>query len=160
LLHAVLKSKDRCTGALRHQVLERAWKVSQATTTRQCAQRLRRVAEWTPTHLSGAVAVMVLKRGRRRADFTPAYDSPQAHRTSHAVDRLLDAMRYCHATTASARLAVRAMALQGNFHPYGSYLRRDQPLRVLPLHDLNSFQYHPNWLHNLLMASSMGGLRL
>jgi hypothetical protein len=89
-LHSILKSKDRCTGALRHQVLERAWKVSQATTKRQCAQRLRRLAEWTPTHLSGAVAVMVLKRCRRRADFTPAYDCPQAHRTSNAVDRLLN----------------------------------------------------------------------
>ncbi len=159
-LHALLKSKDRCTGAVRHQVLERAWKVSQATTKRQCAQRLRRLAEWTPTHRSGAVAVMVLQRCRRRADFTPAYDGPQAHRTSHAVDRLLDAMRSCHATTASARLAVRAMARQGNFHPYGSRLRRDQPLRVSPFHDLNGFQYHPNWLHNLLIASSMGGLRL
>ena len=69
-------------------------------------------------------------------------------------------MRSCHATTASARLAVRAMALQGHFHPYGSRLRRDQPSRVSPLHDLNGFQYHPNWLPNLLIASSMGGLRL
>jgi hypothetical protein len=167
LLHSILKSKDRCTGAVRHQGLERAWKVSQATTTRQCAQRLRRLAEWTPPHRSGAVAVMVLKRWRRRADFPPAYDCPQAHRTSNAVDRLLNyqdrllyAMRYCQTTTASARLAVRAMALQWNFHPYGSRRRRDQPLRVSPFHDLNGFQYHPNWLHNLLIASSMGGLRL
>ena len=89
-LHSILKIKDRCTGALRHQVLERAWEVYRATTTRQCAQRLRRLAEWTPTHLSGAVAVMVLKRCRHRADFIPAYDGPQAHRTSTAVDRLLN----------------------------------------------------------------------
>ena len=110
---------------------------------------------------------MVLKMCRRRADFTPAYDCPQAYRTSNAVDRLLNhqdrllyAMRYCHATTASARLAVRAMALQWNFHPYGARLRRDQTSRVSPFHDLNGFQYHSNWLHNLLIASSMGGLRL
>ena len=166
-LHAVLKSKARCTGALRPQVLERVWHVYHATTKRQCAQRLRRLAAWTPTHLSGAVATMVWKRWRRRADFTPAYDCPQAHRTSHAVDRLLNyqdrllyAMRYCHTTPASARLAVRAMALQWNFHPDGARLRRDQPSRVSPLHDLNGFQYHSNWLHNLLIASSMGGLRL
>ena len=166
-LHSVLKIKNRCTGALRHQVLTRAWHVYQATTKRQFTQRLRRLAEWTPTHLSGAVAEMVLKMCRRRADFTPAYDCPQAHRTSNAVDRLLNyqdrvlyAMRYCHATTASARLAVRAMALQWNFHPYGLRLRRAQPARVSPFHDLNGFQYHPNWLHNLLIASSLGGLRL
>ena len=69
-------------------------------------------------------------------------------------------MRSCHATTASARLAVRAMALPWNFHPYGRRLRRDQPSRVSPFHDLNGFQYHPNWLHNLLIASSLGGMRL
>ena len=166
-LHSVLKIKDRCTGALRHQVLERAWHVYQAVTKRQFAQRLRRLAEWTQTHLSGAVATMVLKMCHRRADFTPAYDCPRAHRTSNAVDRLLNyqdrllyAMRSCHATTASARLAVRAMALQWNFHPYGGRLRRDQPARVCPFHDLNGLQYHANWLHNLLIASSMGGLRL
>jgi hypothetical protein len=165
-LHSILKIKKHCAGALRHLVLARAWRVYQAATTRQFSQRLRRVAEWTPTHLSGPVARMVLKRCRRRADFTPAYDCPQASRTSNAVDRLLNsqdrllyAMRYWHGTTDSARLAVRAMALQWNFHPYGVRLRRDQPSRVSPVDDLNGFQYHPNWLHNLLIASSMGGLR-
>ena len=166
-LHSVLKIQDRCRGELRHHVLDRVWRVYQAPTKRQFAQRLRRLAEWTPAHLSGAVAAMVLKMCRRRADFTPAYDGPQAHRTSHAVDRLLNyqdrllyTMRYCHATTASARLAVRAMARPWNFHPYGPRLRRDQPARVSPFHDLNGFQYHPHWLHNLLIASSLGGLRL
>jgi hypothetical protein len=151
---------------LRHRGRDRAWQVYQAATKRQFSQRLRRVAEWTPAHLSGAVAQMVLKMCRRRSDFTPAYDCPQAHRTSNAVDRLLDyqdrlldAMRYWHGTTDSARLAVRAMALQWNFHPYGARLRRDQPSRVSPFHDLNGLQYHSNWLHNLLIASSMGGLR-
>ena len=69
-------------------------------------------------------------------------------------------MRSCHATTASARLAVRALARPWTFPPYGPRLRRDRPSRVSPFHDLNGFQYHPNWLHNLLIASSMGGLRL
>jgi hypothetical protein len=95
-------------------------------------------------------------RASLRADFTPAYDCLQAHRPSNAVDRLLYAMRYCHATTASARLAVRAMGRQWNFHPYGSRRRRTQPSWVSPFHDLNSFQYHPNWLHNFLIASSQG----
>ena len=149
-LHSVLKIKDRCTGQLRHQVLDRVWQVYQAATTRQFAQRLRRLAEWTPTHLRGAVAEMVLKRCRRRADFIPASECPQAHRTSNAVDRLLNdqdrllyAMRYCHGTTDSARLAVRAMALHWNCHPYGVRLRRAQPSRVSPFHDLNGFAVSP-----------------
>jgi hypothetical protein len=52
--HAILKSTKHCAGQLRHQVLAKAWQVYQATTTRQFAQRLRRVAEWTPAHLRGA----------------------------------------------------------------------------------------------------------
>ena len=65
---------------------------------------------------------MVLKMCRRRADFTPAYDCPQTHRTSNAVDRLLNyqdrllyAMRYWHGTIDSARLAVRAWRCNGTF---------------------------------------------
>jgi hypothetical protein len=157
---------DRCRGELRHHVVERTWRVYPAMTKRQFAQRLRRLAEWTPMHRSGAVAEMVLKMCCQRADFTPASECPQAHRTSNAVDRLrnyqerlLYAMRYCHAPTASARLAVRAMALHWNFHPYGARLRRDDPSRVSPFDDLTGCQYHPNWLHNLLIASALGGLR-
>jgi hypothetical protein len=165
-LHARLKMKQDGAGQWRHRGLDRAWPVSQAATQRPFAQRLRRVAAWTPAPLRGAVAQMVLKRCRRRSDCTPASDGPQTHRTSHAVDRLrdyqdrwLDARRYGHGTTDSARRAVRAMALQWNFHPYGARLRRDQPSRVSPFHDLNGLQYHSNWWHNLLIASSMGGLR-
>ena len=104
---------------------------------------------------------------RRCEAFLPAYDCPGAAQTSNAVDRLLNvvdrhlyAMRYCHGTKLSARLAVRAMALQWNFHSYGKRLRHDQPERSSAFADLNGFQYHENWLQNFLIASSMGGLRL
>lgn len=166
-LHAILKIKERCRGALRRHVLNRAWHVYQATTKGQFSQRLRRVGEWAARHLDGAVAAMVGKMAHHRADFTPAYDCPQAARTTNAVDRLhnhldrvLYAMRYCHRQPASARLAVRAWALQWNFHPYGPRLRHAQPSRSSPFADLNGFHYHPNWLQNFLIASSMGGLRL
>src|SRR5215475_3031399 len=90
LLHSILKMKKYGAGQLRHRVLDRAGHVYQAATKRQLAQRLRRVAAWTPAPLSGAVAQMGLKRCRRRSDCTPAYAGPQAHRTSNAVERLLD----------------------------------------------------------------------
>ena len=61
-LHAILKMKKHCAGQLRQQVFDKAWHVYQAATKRQFAQRLRRVAEWTPLHLRGPVAQMVLKR--------------------------------------------------------------------------------------------------
>jgi len=69
-------------------------------------------------------------------------------------------MRDCHATPARARLAGRALARPWHLHLYGMRLRRDQPSRVAPCHALNGFHYPPNWLHNLLIASSLGGLRL
>jgi len=166
-LHSILKLTERCRGTLRRQVLDRTWTVYYAVTKAQFAQRLRRLAEWARTSLDGSLAQMIEKMARHRVDFTPAYDCPQAARTTNAVDRVhnhldrvLYAMHYCHGPHASARLAVRAWALQWNFHPYGPRLRQDQPSRSSPFADLNGFHYHSNWLQNLLVASSMGGLRL
>jgi hypothetical protein len=166
-LPSILKITERCRGALRRQVLDRAWHVYQATTKGQFAQRVRRLSEWASATLDGTVAEMVSKVCWHRRDFTPAYDCPQAARTTNAADRLLNhldrvlyAMCYCHGQKASARLAVRAWAMQWNFHPYSVRLRHDQPARSSPFADLNGFHYHPNWLHNFLIASSMGGLRL
>lgn len=166
-LHAILKIKERCRGALRRQVLKRAWGVYQAATKGQFAQRLRRLSEWAGATLDGGVAEMVHKVCQHREDFTPAYTCLQAARTTNAVDRLHDqldrvlyAMRYCHGQRASARLAVRAWAMQWNFHPYGPRLRQNHPGRASPFADLNGFHYHPNWLQNFLIASSMMGLRL
>jgi hypothetical protein len=166
-LHSVLKIARRCRGALRRQVLDKAWEVYRAETRRSFAQRVRRLREWSRAGLEGGVAEMVEKLCAKSADFLPAYDLPGAARTSNAVDRLLNivdrqlyAMRYCHGRQESARLAVRAIGMQWNFHPYGRRLRRDAPERASPFGDLNGFEYHGNWLHNFLIASSMGGLRL
>ena len=124
-----------------------------------------RVGQYHPRRLAGAEMVPRWRTTGRTS--RPPMTVRQAARTTNAVDRLhnhldrvLYAMRYCHGQRASARLAVRAWALQWNFHPYGSRLRHDQPSRSSPFADLNGFHYHPNWLHNFLIASSMGGLRL
>lgn len=165
-LHSVLKIAARCRGELRQKVLARVWEAYKAKTKRSFSQRVRRLEAWARAQLSGAVAEMVVKLCRRRQQFTPAYDCPSAARTSNGVDRLLNhldrllyASCYGHTQAESTRLAVRAMALQWNFHPYGARLRRSREARVSPFHDLNGFIYHGNWLHNLLIASSMGGLR-
>lgn len=89
-----------------------------------------------------------------------------AHRTSNAVARLLNyqdrklyALRYFQPSTKSARLLLRAIAMLWNFQPYRERLRRRDETRCAPFCDLNGFQYHGNWLHNFLLASSMGGVR-
>jgi hypothetical protein len=88
------------------------------------------------------------------------------YRTSNAVDRLMNhqdrllyAMRYFHGNLASAKLAVRAMAMLWNFHPYEARLRRRDGQRLSPFADVNGFVYHGNRLHNFLIASSLGGHR-
>ena len=123
-LHALLNLTERGRGTLRHQVLERAWSVSHAVTKAQFAQRLRRLGEWARTSLDGSVAQTIAKRARHRAEFLLASDCPQAARTTNAgervhnqLDRVWYALRYCHGQQASARWAVRAGALQWNFHP-------------------------------------------
>lgn len=169
-LHAVLKIGERCVRslALRISLVDKAWSVYEAVTRAQFSQRLRRFREWGLKHVTeGPLRDAVLSLCDKGPRFACTYSHPGAHRTSNAVDRLMNyqdrrlyAMGYFHGTLESARLAVRAMALLWNFHPYGTRIRRDFPARRSPFHDLNGFQYHDNWLHNLLIASSMGGRKL
>ena len=153
---------------MRRPILGRVWAVYDACTRAQSSQRLRRLREWATVGLpEGALRQMVLKRCGKGPQCARAYRFPGAHRTSNALDRLMNhqdrrlyAMGYLHGTPDAARLAMRAMALEWNFHPYGARTRRNDPTQCSPFHDLNGFEYHPNWLHNLLIASSMGGRKL
>ena len=169
-LHSMLKISERCARntAVRFEVLAKAWAVSKAETRLQFSQRGRRLRAWAEAQLpEGGLKHAVLKLCSKKAQFLQADDHPRAHRTSNAVDRLINhldrrlfARRKLHGTLQSGRLAVRALALQWNFHPYGPRLRSVDSQRRSPFHDLNGFEYHHNWLHNLLIAASMGGRRL
>ena len=166
-LHITLKLRDRCRGLLRTAVLDRAWHIYEATTKRQFSQRARRFKEWALKKLESVPLVEVaVKLQERTTHYLTAFDHPAAHRTSNAIDRLMNyqdrklyAMRYFHHSQESARLMVRAIAMLWNFHPYSARLRRNDETRRSPFCDLNGFQYHGNWLHNFLIASSMGGVR-
>lgn len=166
-LHGVLKIVERCRGESRREVLDRAWNCYQATTRRQFSQRLRRVGEWAKAKLEGAVEEMTYKLYQQRPRYVTAYEHQGCARTTNAVDRLMNhqdrvlySMRYLHGKGDRARLALRAMALQWNFHAYGRRLRGASPERQSPFADLNGFQYHDNWLHNLFIAASLGGHKL
>jgi len=167
-LHITLKLRDRCRGALRTEVLDRAWHIYDATDKRRFSQRARRFKEWaTKKIVSVPLLEVAQKLQARTSQYLTAFDYREAHRTSNAVDRLMNyqdrklyAMRYFHHSQESARLMVRAIAMLWNFHPYSERLRRNDKTRRSPFCDLNGFQYHGNWLHNFLIASSMGGARL
>jgi hypothetical protein len=166
-LHGVLKVMERCRGELRKQVLDRVWHCYEAQRRRQFSQRLRRLGEWARKELSGPLQEMVTKLHQQRTRYVMAYAHTGAHRTTNGVDRLmrhqdrmLYSMDYLHGKEETARLAVRAMAMLWNFHPYTKRLRREPLNRQSPFADLNGFQYHDNWLHNLLIAASLGGHQL
>ena len=109
---------------MRHQVLDRAWQVYQAATERQFSERLRRVGQWTPLHLSGPVATMGVEDVSPSDEFTPAYDCPQAHRTSMRSigcstikTDLLYAMALWHGTTEQRALGRTAMGAAMELSP-------------------------------------------
>lgn len=110
---------------------------------------------------------MTLKLYQQHRNYVLAYEQIGCARTTNGVDRLMNhqdrvlySMRYLHGKGEKARLALRAMALQWNFHPYGRLLRSAEPERLSPFADMNGFQYHGNWLHNLMIAASLGGHKL
>lgn len=168
-LHAFLKIKERCKRdkPLLKTIGDKVWNAYHAETRAQFSQRIRRLREWTQTHLQpGSLKDQVNKLCQKAPLFRKTFQCPNAYRTSATLDRLMDyqdrilyAARYCHGSTTSARLFVRAMALLFNFHPYGSRTTSTYPDRTSPFHDVNGCTYHENWLHNLMLAASMAGTK-
>jgi len=168
-LHAWLKIKDRCKRAkeLFPIVRKKVWEVYHAPSIASFSQRIRRLKEWGEKSLSIEAAQQKLMELCDKSDqFKIAYQMPNAYRTSANLDRLMNyqdrilyAMQYLHGSLSSAKLAVRAMAMIWNFHPYCSNLIAKEPDRHSPFKDVNGFLYHPNWLHNMSVAMSLGGVR-
>jgi hypothetical protein len=166
-LHAVLKIKNRCRSApdlwelIRHKV----WHVYKAESLRPFAQRLRRLREWTESQtLEKPVQAPLQALWESAADFKVAYQHPGSFRTSNGLERLMDyqdrllyTMRYFHGTLSSAKLYMRAMALVWNFHPYGRRTQKKYGGVCTPFERLNGFQYHDNWLENMMIAASLRG---
>lgn len=166
-LHAVLKvQKGSPTYRnLRTKLKGMLWKAYQANTATEFLKGLRLALIWSKKHIRRKRTLQkVRKLCCRAAQFKVAYQFSQAHRTSNMLDRLMNhqdrllyTMQYFHGDKKSARLYLRSMALVWNFHTLGARTRSNCPERMSPFMDLNGFCYHDNWLHNLLIASSMNG---
>jgi hypothetical protein len=167
-LHSVLGIQAflrRCPDQLQ-AITRKLWHLYHARSKAQFAQRLRRLQDWaTGDHIdSDRVREKLTKLRANSGKFQAAYDYPEAHRTSNALDRLMNhqdrylyGMQYFHGTMESASVQMRAMALLWNFHPYGQRTKLKGGDRSSPFGELNGFVYHENWLHNLLIAGSMNG---
>lgn len=166
-LHAVLGVQQRCR---RHPdlfttITDQLWRFYHSPSLKHFAQRLRRLREWTAsTTLPDVMAQKLQRLFDHAPNFQQHFDFPNAHRTSNMADRLINFqdrilynMQYFHGSMASARQALRAMAMLWNFHPYGRKTQAKPPFSQSPFEDLNGFRYHDHWLKNLLIAASMNG---
>jgi hypothetical protein len=166
-LHSFLKIEKRTKRFqdLFNSLSDKAWDIYHSDNRSQFAQRIRRLREWAVDNIPASdLLVKVLELCANSKLFQIAFDYPAAYRTSATLDRLMNyqdrilyAAQYFHGTLHSAKLYLRAASLLWNFHPYGSKTRSDLPNRHSPFQDLNGFLYHHNWLHNFLIASSLGG---
>jgi hypothetical protein len=68
--------------------------------------------------------------------------------------RCLFSARFFHGHLLSAEFQVRGWALLHNFQPYCPRAQRPNH-SVSPVQHLNGFVYHPNWLQNLLISTSI-----
>ncbi len=168
-LHTVLDIQQRCrkTKTLWRKLTGRLWHIYKAPSKQHFAQRLRRLREWAQkTVKQPSILKRLLNLKGKSQLFQVAYDYPEGARTSNMLDRLMNyqerllyTMQYFHGSEAAARLYLRAVVLLWNFHPYGKRTTATAPERCSPFKDLNGFEYHDNWLRNLLIAGSMNGYR-
>jgi hypothetical protein len=172
LLHIFISIRDRSRKKYKELFREaatRLWDCFKAESKSSFSQRVRRLSEWcldVKNEIPSVISDKIKKLRDNLPQFARAYDFPGAHRTSNMVDRLMQRMdrhlfstQYFHGTLKSANLSIRAWALIQNFAPFNPWTVK-QKCHVSSFERVNGFQYHENWLQNLLIAASLGGYRV
>lgn len=167
-LHAFIKIRDRCKRMkdLYGEVKASVWEAYRAIDADTFTQKIDELRAWAVQKMpAGSGLEAVLKLCDKAPEFVKAYDYPSAYRTSNMLDRqmepmdrYLDSCKYFHGHLISGEYTCRSWALLHNFQPYCPRAKVARTYRS-PAHKLNSFVYHDNWLHNLLISASMGGYR-
>jgi hypothetical protein len=166
-LHAFIKIRERGKHLkeIFTQLSQQVWEVYRATDAASFRSKAEALRLWAEKNTTGYVLEAVRKLCAKTDRFVVAYEHPLAHRTSNMLDRhmnsmarWLDSARFFHGHWVSAERSVRAWAL---FHNFGPYCPRAQVSQTYssPAHKLNGFVYHQNWLHNLLIATSLSGIK-
>ncbi|MCI0551148.1 MAG: hypothetical protein L0287_09350 [Anaerolineae bacterium] len=164
-LHAFIKIRQRGKHLkdLFSQLSQKVWEVYHAGDAVAFRLQAIQLLAWAETNTSGAVLEAVRKLCAKVDRFVLAYAHPHAHRTSNMLDRHMNAMarwldstRFFHGHWVSAERSMRAWALLHDFGPYCPRAKISQTYSS-PFHKLNGFVYHANWLHNLLISTSLSG---
>ena len=166
-LHAWLSIRKRCKSnkPLLAAIGEKVWEVYHASSLGSFSQRIRHLRTWAVATIEQQwVLKKVIALCDKRDSFKPSFSFPDCHRTSNALDRLMDyqdrmlyAMRYFHGDGESCEMYLRATALLWNFHPLSPRVLVKGEQVTSPFERLNGFRYHDNWLQNLMIAASIGG---
>jgi hypothetical protein len=165
-LHAFIKIRERGKHLKEtfHQLSQKVWEVYHAVDANTFRAQAAELLTWAESHTTGYVLEAVRKLCSKVDRFALAYDHPCAHRTSNMLDRHMNSMhrwlfssRFFHGHWTSAERSIRAWALLHNFGPYCPRTQTQQAYSS-PAHKLNGFTYHDNWLHNLMISTSMSGL--
>jgi hypothetical protein len=165
-LHAFIKIRERGKHLKDtfHLLSQKVWEVYHAVDATAFRSQATQLLAWAESNTTGYVLEAVRKLCSKADRFALAYEHPLAHRTSNMLDRHMNLMhrwlfssRFFHGHWTSAERSIRAWALLHNFGPYGPRTR-DKQIYSSPAHKLNGFTYHDNWLHNLMISTSMSGV--
>lgn len=170
-LHIFIGIRDRSRKKYKDHFLDvatRLWDCFRAESKGAFSQRVRRLSERcqnAKNKIPDVISGKIKKLRDNLPQFSKAYDFPGAHRTSNMVDRLMQRMdrhlfsiQYFHGTMQAANLSIRAWVLIQNFAPLNPWTVKQKGY-VSSFQRINGFQYHENWLHNLLISASLGGVR-
>lgn len=168
-LHAILSIKNvavKKTKELFEQTKEKAWNIYRAKDKHSFAQGIRRFKEWAVKMADNPIKEKILKLCHKKYSFIRAFDFENAYRTSNMIDRTMDFMdkflyhrKYLHGKKETSQKTLTAFCLAFNFRPYCAQTVKQQGGITSPFEKLNGFVYHPNFLHNLLIATSRNGRR-
>lgn len=161
-LHGFLKVRDRCRKD--HDLHSRIWDIYKATTIRMFDRRMKSFRQWFESQTwSPAVSEAVAKLWKRDKQYRLAYKHPDCYRTSNQVDRpmnrmtrLLYAGRGLHGHLITSERRLRGWALLHNFRDFAPRAGKKREHRS-PAHRINKKCYHENWLHNLMISTSLAG---
>jgi len=169
-LHAFLKIRNCCKKRFKEiypEIAQQVWDVYKAVDAPSFLAGITALQNWAEDKLQEAgSALQAVQKLCAKADiFALAYQHPTAYRTSNMIDRHMQPMdrwlfhtQSFHGHLVSAEKAVRAWAI---FHSFWEYCPRANVRKKFksPAHKLNGFVYHDNWLHNLLISTSMAGTK-
>lgn len=168
-LHAFINIRMRCQKkwqAVWPEIQQQVWDIYHAADKPIFQERVQAFGRWAQHAVTGTALAAIEKLCARADRFIVAFDYPDAYRTSTMLDRHMEPMarwlfscRFFHGHLAAAEKQVRAWALLHNFWPYCPRAKICKEF-ISPAHRLNRSIYHENWLHNLLVATSLSRVNI